>query len=115
MVAWLIPATSGRCLSADHSPFAAENEGELQTTVHGAERVAGKGATRGGVLDEAEIKAARAGGKLMKQADGATVRILEAKPGRFNVIVDGKRGLITSFKNISQKAVDRLAKNYGWK
>ena len=27
MVPWLVPTTSGRCVSTDHSPFAAENTG----------------------------------------------------------------------------------------
>lgn len=92
----------------------APGEGEIQTTAHGAERIAGAGATRGGVLSEAEITAARAGTKLT-QADGAVVRVLEGPPGRFNVVVEGERGVITTFKNLSQESLDRLAKNYGWK
>jgi len=51
---------------------------------------------------------------MMTQADGATVRILETAPGRFGVVVEGQRGIITTFENISQKSLDRLAKNYGW-
>lgn len=34
--------------------------------------------------------------------------------GRFKVVVDGELGLITTFQNLSQKSLDRLAKNYGW-
>ena len=89
-------------------------EGGLQTTAHGAERIAGAAATRGGVLNQAEVIAARAG-RAMTQADGAAVRVLEATPGRFNVVVEGERGIITTFKNLSQKSLDRLSKNYGWK
>jgi hypothetical protein len=29
--------------------------------------------------------------------------------GRFNLVVEGERGVITTFENI-----DRLARNYGW-
>lgn len=51
----------------------------------------------------------------MVQADGATVRIHQNELGRFNVVVEGERGIITTFENLSQKSLDRLAKNYGWK
>jgi hypothetical protein len=50
----------------------------------------------------------------MTQADGATVNILE-EGGKFNVVVSGDRGVITTFQNLSQKSLDRLARNYGWK
>jgi len=51
----------------------------------------------------------------MRQADGATVRILEQQSGRFNVVVEGEKGIITTFQNLSQSALDRLARNYGWR
>jgi hypothetical protein len=51
----------------------------------------------------------------MIQADGAIVKIHEITAGRFNVVVEGEKGIITTFKNLSQKSIDRLAKNYGWK
>jgi len=50
----------------------------------------------------------------MTQADGATVRVLQIEGGRFNVVVEGDRGIITTFQNLSQGSVDRLARNYGW-
>jgi RHS repeat-associated protein len=87
----------------------------LKTTVHGAERIAGAGATRGGVLTPQGVEAARTGGRLLTQADGATVRVLQTESGRFNVVVEGERGIITTFENLSQKSLDRLGKNYGWK
>ncbi len=52
---------------------------------------------------------------MMTQADGATVRILQTGAGRFNVVVEGERGIITTFENLSQKSLDRLGRNYGWK
>ena len=61
------------------------------------------------------MKAVRQGGRVMTQADGATVRILQNEAGRFNVVVEGERGIITTFENLSQKSLDRLARNYGWK
>jgi len=104
----------GRGIAAKVAATAGEDAG-IQTTAHGAERIAGAAATRGGVLSEAEIIAARAGSTLT-QADGAIVHVLETAPGRFNVVVNSQGGrLITTFKNLSQKALDRLARNYGWK
>jgi hypothetical protein len=87
--------------------------GTVRTTAHGAERIAGAAATRGGVLSLEEIAAVREGGRVLTQAGGGTVRILE-QGGRFNVVVEGERGIITTFRNLSQKSLDRLAKNYGW-
>ena len=87
----------------------------LQTTVHGAERIAGAAATRGGVLSEAGIAAVQQGGRTMTQADGAIVKILTNEAGRSSVVVSGERGIITTFENLSQKSLDRLAINYGWK
>ena len=84
------------------------------TTAHGAERVAGAGATRGGVLSPDEILNVRSVGEVWSQADGATVRILQNGAGRYDIVVEGDRGLITTFKNLSQKSFDRLANNYGW-
>jgi RHS repeat-associated protein len=93
---------------------AAESGGAIQTTLHGAERIAGSGATRGGVLDAAEILATRAG-KTLTQSDGATVRIQEVEAGKFNVVVEGAQGVITTFRHLNQEALGRLAGRYGWR
>jgi RHS repeat-associated protein len=84
------------------------------TTRHGAARIAGGAATRGGVLSMGEVAAVRAAGRLLTQADGAIVRVLRVGD-RFNVLVEGERGIITTFKNLSQKSLDGLATRYGWK
>lgn len=84
------------------------------TTTHGAERIAGATATRGGVLDVRRILLVRGSGQLLTQADGASVRILKNEVGRFDVVIDGDRGLITTFSNLSEKSLDRLAARYGW-
>ncbi len=86
----------------------------VETTAHGATRIAGEAATRGGVLDEAEISLVRGGGTTYAQSNGAIARVLTQADGRFSVVIDGERGLITSFKNLSQNALERLAKKYGW-
>lgn len=56
----------------------------------------------------------QASGRVMTQTDGAIVRILQTANGRFNVVIEGERGLITTFENLSQKSLDKLAKSYGW-
>jgi hypothetical protein len=33
---------------------------------------------------------------------------------KFNMVVKGDRGVVTTMKNLSQKALDKLARNYGW-
>jgi RHS repeat-associated protein len=86
----------------------------LATTKHGAERVEGPGATRGGVLSEERIAEVRANGVKMTQTDGATVRILQTESGTYDVFIYGERGTITTFKHIPQSRLNRLARNYGW-
>ena len=55
-------------------------------------------------------------GKVMTQADGATVFVTDLGSGKFNVVIQNKAGqVITTFQNISQKNLDRLLRNYGWK
>ncbi len=83
--------------------------GGPQATAHGADRLADPART----LTQAEIAGAR-GGHTLKQADGATVYIQQVAPGKFNVFVEGDRGIITTFRHISGGALKRLAINYGW-
>ena len=92
----------------------AAGTGGIETTAHGATRIAGEAATRGGVLSEAEIGIVREAGTVYNQGNGAIARVLQQADGRFSVVVDGDRGLITTFQNLSQNSLDRLAKNYGW-
>lgn len=91
-----------------------EDEEELKTTKHGADRIADNNPSRGGTLNQAEIEAAKSG-RQMTQGDGARVYIQEVAPGKYNVVVEGERGLITSFRHLRLKSVLRLTKNYGWK
>src|SRR2546430_1866736 len=51
------------------APIGSAAEGALQVTAHGAERIAGAEATRGGVLSVEGITAVREGGLVMTQAD----------------------------------------------
>ena len=86
----------------------------IQSTAHGVQRIAGTTATRGGVLSVNEVRVTKAVGKAFTQADGATVYLHEITPGRFNAVVEGRKGIITTMGNWSQKSINRIAKNYGW-
>ena len=87
----------------------------LGTTLHGTQRIAGSLATRGGVLSLRQAWTTRILGSGFKQADGATVYLRQLSSGRYNAVVWGEKGIITTMKGWSQKSIDRIAKNYGWK
>ncbi len=57
-----------------------------ETTIHGATRIAGESATRGGVLNEAEIAVVRGGGTVYTRSDGAIASVLQQADGRFSVV-----------------------------
>jgi hypothetical protein len=90
----------------------------IETTSHGAERAAGQGATRGGVLSAAEIQTIRSGPHVQysSKVNGATALVQRNSNGRYDVVVQNPNDnrLITSYKNLSQKSLDRTAKNYQW-
>lgn len=56
----------------------------------------------------------RGAGTAYTQSNEAIARVLRPADGRYGVVIDGNRGLITTFKNLSQNSLDRLATNYGW-
>lgn len=78
-------------------------------TKHGSERLKERG------FSNSDISNTKNTTNIKTQADGAKVYIKETPNGKFNVIVEGDRGIITALKNISQKALDRLMKNYNWR
>lgn len=78
-----------------------------QATLHGAERLTQAG------FDEAAVAATKAG-QVLQQADGATVYLNEVSAGRYDFIVEGENGVITAHRNWSEKAIERIARNYGW-
>ncbi len=80
----------------------------IEATEHGAERIEER------ALSHDEIALTKTGDVYI-QSDGATAYVKEVAPGRFNVIIEGAKGVVTALKNIPQSAVDRLAKKYGWK
>ena len=87
----------------------------FKTTGHGTERLAGNLATRGGVLSLTEAWTTRVLGSGYPQAGGGTVYLRQLSNGRYNAVVWGERGIITTMKGWSQKSINRVAKNYGWK
>jgi hypothetical protein len=88
----------------------------IKTTSHGAERLAGAAATRGGVLSTTGVWATRQFGKRMAQSDGATVYLRQHLwGGRADFVVQNSAGrLITSGYNWPAKSIARMAKRYGW-
>jgi hypothetical protein len=90
-----------------------EGEGEIaaeegiSATAHGVERLAERGFAGSDI-------ALTKSGETLTQADGATVYLKEVAAGRFNVIVEGQRGVVTALKNIPASAVNRLKSGYGW-
>jgi RHS repeat-associated protein len=82
---------------------------DAKVTTHGNQRLAERGWT------QTEIATTKGGGKVLTQADGAKVFLHEVSPGKFNVIIEGDRGIITGLKGLDQNAINNLSKNYGWK
>ncbi|HKO42108.1 MAG TPA: RHS repeat-associated core domain-containing protein [Pyrinomonadaceae bacterium] len=78
-----------------------------QATKHGAERLAERGFT------SADITLTKSGSQFL-QKDGARVFLKEVSSGRFNVIVEGQRGVVTALKDVSERKIAKLARNYGW-
>jgi RHS repeat-associated protein len=84
--------------------------GGLNLTKHGLKTLAERGFT------EADYFVTKTG--IMKtQADGALAFVKEISKGKFNVLVENPQTgkVVTALKNIDAKAVENLAKNYGWK
>ena len=80
-----------------------------KATKHGSERLKERGFSRN------DISNTKSTSNVKTQSDGAKVYIKEISPGKYNVIVEGNRGIITALKNISKKSLDRLTKNYNWR
>ena len=80
-----------------------------RTTKHGSERLKERG------FSNSDISNTKNTTNIKTQGDCAKVYIKKISNGRFNVIVEGDNGIITALKNISQKALERLTKNYNWR
>jgi hypothetical protein len=93
---------------------------KINSTAHGLERIAGPNATRGGVLDSNTFGLVKKYGDVLIQPETltkpqATVHVLKNTNDEYNFAVINNNGdLITSGKNWSEKAFNRLKNNYGW-
>lgn len=85
------------------------SDGELPQTGHGAERAADP--SRLNPEEQAEVVANPT--QTFTQGDDAEVFVQQVGD-RYNVVVQGARGVITNLKNISQSSLNRLAANYKW-
>ena len=85
------------------------NTNGSKATKHGSERLKERG------FSGNDISNAKSTSNVKTQSDGAKVYIKEVSPGKYNVIVEGDRGIITALKNISKKSLDRLTKKYNWR
>jgi hypothetical protein len=104
-----IAIASGMAAGAIVGALEGAASSEVSATAHGAMRMADPSRLGAKGVRDVVSNATRTFG----QKDGARVFAQEVNGG-FNVVVQGERGVVTTFKNLSQKSLDRLAKNYGW-
>ena len=87
-----------------------EVQSVVRTTEHGVQRLM----TRG--FSPEEIVAVKTDhSKVLLQSDEAQVFIKKLDSGKFNIIVEGKNGVVTALKDIGEKSLKRLSENYSWK
>ncbi len=86
-----------------------EIQSVVNTTKHGAERLIERGFTPKDISDlkfRPDI--------IKTQSDGVQVFIKQVN-GKYNVIVEGDYGVITSLKKLVKKSLNRLSDNYDWR
>ncbi|MFL6207266.1 MAG: RHS repeat-associated core domain-containing protein [Pyrinomonadaceae bacterium] len=93
--------------AATEATTQAATQATTQATIHGTQRLAER------TFSAADIALTKSG-KQFLQRDGATVFLKEVAPGKFNVLVEGQRGVVTALKNVAEKKVAKLAAKYGW-
>jgi hypothetical protein len=81
---------------------------DLPQRSHGAERAADPSRPD----PEAQSEVVANPTQTYSQGDGAQVFVQQVGD-RYNVVVQGDRGVITNLKNISQSSLNRLIRNYG--
>jgi RHS repeat-associated protein len=74
---------------------------------HGAMRMAER------EVSPADLANMRTGTK-MTQADGATVFVKGVGHGKYDVLVEGEKGIVTPMKGLSGQEVRELGERYGW-
>ena len=80
-----------------------------KATKHGMERLRERG------FSQNDILYTKTTSNIKIQNDGAKVYIKKTDAGKFNIVVEGERGIITALKNIDEKSLERLTKNYNWR
>ncbi len=95
--------------AADGGKSAPKTNITEKATKHGTERLHERGFSQNDIMNTKKTT------NIKTQSDGAKVYIKEIDNGRYNVIVEGERGIITALKNISEKSLERLTKNYNWR
>ncbi len=80
---------------------------QIPATRHGADQIASR------AFSAADIALTKEG-QLFLQRDGARVFLKEVSAGRFNLLVEGDRGVITVMKRVPWNRVAKIAQNYGW-
>lgn len=104
-------------LSSDNEGFTRkESKRDKLITAHGKERIAGPNAGRGRVLSTNEAKDTKYSPQStrFKQKNGVNVYLEKQPNGKYNGVVEGKRGLITTMKDWSARELSNMGKNQQW-
>ncbi len=93
-----------------------ESKRDKLITAHGRERLAGPNAGRERVLSNNEAKDTKYShrSKQFKQNNGVNVYLEKQPNGKYNGVVEGKRGLITTMKDWSARELANMGKNQQW-
>lgn len=93
-----------------------ESRRDKLITAHGRERLAGPNAGRERVLSNNEAKDTKYShrSKQFKQNNGVNVYLEKQPNGKYNGVVEGKRGLITTMKDWSARELANMGKNQQW-
>jgi hypothetical protein len=95
--------------TGEHGPLG-EPPVPVERTRHGDERLREQG------FDDGDVARIRETGRTYVQRDGATAYVApsETRAERFDLLIEGRDGIVTAHRDLRQKSIDRLARNYGW-
>jgi len=93
-----------------------ESKRDKLITAHGRKRIAGPNAGRERVLSANEAKDTKYSPKSnqFKQKNGPTVYLEKQPNGKYNGVVEGKKGLITTMKDWSARELADMGRNQQW-
>jgi hypothetical protein len=104
-------------LSSDNEGFIRkETKRDKLITAHGRERIAGSNARRERVLSSNEAKDTKYSprNKQFKQKNGVNVYLEKQPNGKYNGVVEGKKGLITTMKDWTARELSNMGRNQQW-